>query len=81
LDVPIEQVTPKKVQAYIDRLLAMGLSAKTINCHLDSIRRFYNWLDEEDLREIPNPVKRGLCSAAAKASTQTPQRPRGAKAL
>lgn len=59
LDVPIEQVTPKKVQAYIDRLLAKGLSAKTINCHLDSIRRFYDWLDEEDLREIPNPVKRG----------------------
>jgi site-specific recombinase XerC len=39
--------------------LAKGLSAKTINCHLDSIRRFYDWLDDEDLREIPNPVKRG----------------------
>jgi len=59
LDVPIEQVTSKKVQAYIDRLLAKGLSAKTINCHLDSIRRFYDWLDDEDPREIPNPVKRG----------------------
>lgn len=59
LDVPIEQVTPKKVQAYIDHLLAKGLSAKTINCHLDSIRRFYDWLDDEDLIEIPNPVKRG----------------------
>lgn len=59
LDVPVEQVTPKKVQAYIDHLLAKGLSAKTINCHLDSIRRFYDWLDDEDLIEIPNPVKRG----------------------
>jgi site-specific recombinase XerD len=59
LNVPVEQVTPKKVQAYIDRLLAKGLSAKTINCHLDSIRRFYDWLDDEDLIEIPNPVKRG----------------------
>jgi len=59
LDVPVEQVTPKKVQAYIDCLLAKGLSAKTINCHLDSIRRFYDWLDDEELIEIPNPVKRG----------------------
>ena len=59
LNVPVEQVTPKKVQAYIDRLLAKGLSAKTINCHLDSIRRFYDWLDDEEVIEIPNPVKRG----------------------
>jgi site-specific recombinase XerD len=59
VDVPIEQVTPKKVQAYIDRLLAKGLSPKTINCHLDSIRRFYDWLDEEESIQIPNPVKRG----------------------
>jgi len=59
LDVPMEQVTPKKVEAYIDRLLAKGLSAKTINCHLDSIRRFYDWLDDEESIEIPNPVKRG----------------------
>lgn len=59
LDVPIEQVTPKRAQTYIDRLLAKGLSAKTINCHLDSIRRFYDWLDDEERTEIPNPVKRG----------------------
>jgi len=32
---------------------------KTINCHLVSIRGFYEYLyDEEDIR-IPNPVKRG----------------------
>ena len=59
LDVSMEQVTSKKIQAYIDRLLAKRLSPKTINCHLDSIRRFYDWLDDEELIEIPNPVKRG----------------------
>jgi len=59
LDVPMEQVTPKRVQAYIDRLLAKGLSAKTINCHLDSIRRFYDYLHDEESIETPNPVKRG----------------------
>jgi site-specific recombinase XerD len=59
LDVPMDQVTPKRVQAYIDRLLAKGLSAKTINCHLDSIRRFYDYLHDEEGTELPNPVKRG----------------------
>jgi len=59
LDIPIGQVTHRKVQVYIDRLLAKGLSAKTINCHLDSIRRFYDWLHGEEGMEIANPVKRG----------------------
>jgi site-specific recombinase XerD len=59
LDVPMDEVTPKRVQAYIDRLLAKGLSPKTINCHLDSIRRFYDYLHDEESLEIPNPVKRG----------------------
>ncbi len=59
LDVPLDQVTPKRIQAYIDRLLAKGLSAKTINCHLDSIRRFYDYLHDEEAMELPNPVKRG----------------------
>lgn len=36
LDVPIEAVTPKKLLAYIDHLLAKRLNPKTINCYLDS---------------------------------------------
>jgi site-specific recombinase XerD len=59
LDVPLDQVTPKRVGAYIDSLLAKRLSAKTINCHLDSIRRFYDYLDDEEGIELSNPVKRG----------------------
>jgi site-specific recombinase XerD len=59
LDLPIEQVTHRKVQAYIDSLLAKGLSPKTINCRLDSIRRFYNYLEDEEGMDLPNPVKRG----------------------
>jgi site-specific recombinase XerD len=58
VDVPIENVTGKKILQYIDHLRARRLQPKTINCHLDSIRGFYNYLsDEEDLR-ISNPVKR-----------------------
>ena len=58
VDIPIEHVTGNKVLGYIDHLRARRLQPKTINCHLDSIRGFYNYLiDEEDLK-INNPVKR-----------------------
>jgi site-specific recombinase XerD len=58
VDIPIEHVRGKKILSYIDYLRARRLQPKTINCHLDSIRGFYNYLiDEEDLR-IDNPVKR-----------------------
>ena len=49
----------KHILYYIDFLLRKRLKPKTINCHLVSIRGFYEYLhNEEDIR-IPNPVKRG----------------------
>ena len=58
VDIPIEHVRGKKILDYIDHLRSRRLQPKTINCHLDSIRGFFNYLiDEEDLR-IDNPVKR-----------------------
>jgi site-specific recombinase XerD len=59
LDVPIEEVDNKKALAYIDFLLDKNLKPKTINCHLDSIRGFYEYLRGEEQLQIPNPVKRG----------------------
>lgn len=59
VDVPIEQVTAKKILSYIDHLLDRGLSAKTINCHLDSIRGYYHYLIEEKQVRITHPVKPG----------------------
>ena len=59
LDVPVEKVSNKKILQYIDVLLDHRLKPKTINCHLDSIRGFYEYLrDVEDI-PIANPVKRG----------------------
>lgn len=59
INVPIESVHHKKMTQYIDHLMDQGLQPKSINCHLDSIRGFYNYLrDEEDVL-IDNPVKRG----------------------
>jgi site-specific recombinase XerD len=59
VDVPIEKVTTKKVLSYIDHLLDRGLSAKTINCHLDSIRGYYHYLIEEEQVCLTHPVKSG----------------------
>jgi len=59
LDVPIEEVTHKKLLSYIDLLLDKNLKPKTINCHLDSIRGFYEYLGAEEELSMPNPVKRG----------------------
>ncbi len=59
LDVPIEKATNRKVLEYIDHLLDRRLSPKTINCHLNSIRRFYDYLRHEESVHIQNPVKSG----------------------
>lgn len=58
--VPIEQVTSAEVKYYIDFLLAQGLKAHSINCHLSSIRRFYDYLKDEEELAITNPVTRGM---------------------
>lgn len=59
VDVPIEQVTHQVLLSYIDHLLDRRLSPKTINCHLDSIRGFYNYLIHEERVAMVHPVKRG----------------------
>ena len=59
VDVPIEQVTHRILLSYIDHLLDRRLSPKTINCHLDSIRGFYNFLIHEERVAMVHPVKRG----------------------
>ena len=59
VDVPIEQVTHRILLSYIDHLLDRRLSPKTINCHLDSIRGFYNYLIHEERVAMVHPIKRG----------------------
>jgi site-specific recombinase XerD len=59
LDEPIEALTHKKLLRFIDYLLAKRLKPKTINCYLDSIRGFYEYLIYEQQLRIQNPVKPG----------------------
>lgn len=66
VNVPIEEVDRGKVLSFIDHLLNKRLSPKSINCYLDSLRSFYRYLQEEEKREIENPVKRGYALRLAK---------------
>ncbi len=66
LNVRVEEVSNKKILEYIDLLIDKRLKPKTINCHLDSIRGFYEYLiNEEDVR-IMNPVKKGYALRLSK---------------
>ena len=58
--VPVEQVSSDEIKRYIDFLLEQGLQAHTINCHLSSIRRFYDYLKDEEELVVKNPVTRGV---------------------
>ena len=59
VDVPIEQASHKSVLSFIDYLLDKHLQPKTINCYLDGIRDFYDYLINEEQIPMINPVKRG----------------------
>jgi site-specific recombinase XerD len=58
-DVPIETVTKEKLLEYLDYLMERMLKPKTINCHLASIRGFYDYLSYEEGIRTVNPVKKG----------------------
>ena len=62
----MRQVTPQKISAYIDSLLAQGLAPKTINCRLDSVRGFYAYMGREEEIPLPNPVKKGYALRLAR---------------
>ena len=59
LPQPVAEVTSSQISAYIEFLLAQGLTPKTINCRLDSVRGFFTYLSQEGGTPRPNPVKKG----------------------
>ena len=58
VDVPIEQVEKEKVELYIEHLLRERKKPKTINCHLNSIRQFYEYLSQETTLDITNTAEK-----------------------
>jgi len=58
LTVPLSEVTRKEIGAYVDHLLRRRRTPKTITCHLQTIRLFFDYLMNEEGRSILNPVTR-----------------------
>ena len=56
LTVPLQDTTRKEIGGYVDHLLRKRLSPKTITCHLQTIRLFFDYLINEDEMERANPV-------------------------
>ena len=59
LPVPLEETGYEQVKQYIERLMNKHCAPVTINCHLASIRCFFDYLIDEGMLHIINPVKRG----------------------
>jgi len=58
LTVRLSEVTRKEIGAYVDHLLERDERRKTITCHLQTIRLFFDYLTNEEGRSMLNPVTR-----------------------
>lgn len=56
----VELMTVGEIRLYIDYLLEKRIAPRSINCHLSSIRLFYDYLRDEENLIIKNPVISGL---------------------
>jgi site-specific recombinase XerD len=56
LTVPLQDTTRKEIGSYVDHLLRKRLSPKTITCHLQTIRLFFDYLINEEEMAMANPV-------------------------
>jgi site-specific recombinase XerD len=58
LGIPLNEVTRKDMGTYVDRLLRKHLKPKTITCHLQAIRLFFDYLIDDEGMRMDNPVTR-----------------------
>jgi site-specific recombinase XerD len=58
LKAPLLEVTRKEIGVYVDHLLRRGRTPKTITCHLQTIRLFFDYLMNEERISMVNPVTR-----------------------
>ena len=56
--VPLCEVTSKEIGLYVDHLLQKRRTPKTITCHLQTIRLFFDYLIQEEGIPMVNPVVR-----------------------
>jgi site-specific recombinase XerD len=58
LSAPLSEVTRSEIGAYVDHLLRKRRTPKTITCHLQTIRLFFDYLVHEEGRSMANPIIR-----------------------
>jgi site-specific recombinase XerD len=58
IPVPLSEVTSREVGLYVDHLLQNRRTPKTITCHLQTIRLFFDYLIQEEEISRTNPVIR-----------------------
>jgi site-specific recombinase XerD len=58
LQIPVEEVTTKETDSYMDHLLRSRKKSKTINCHFSCIHAFYEYLIEDEKMPLANPVRK-----------------------
>ncbi|OGP49625.1 MAG: hypothetical protein A2Y79_04825 [Deltaproteobacteria bacterium RBG_13_43_22] len=58
VSVPLAEVTRREIGSYVDHLLRKRLKPKTITCHLQTIRLFFDYLIDEEGMNLINPVTR-----------------------
>ena len=56
LRTPLREVTREDIGAYVDQLLRKRRTPKTITCHLQTIRLFFDHLINEEGVDMVNPV-------------------------
>ena len=57
-ELPLIQTGRKEIGGYVDYLLRKQRSPKTITCHLQTIRLFFDYLINDEGEAIVNPVTR-----------------------
>ncbi|NIS54827.1 MAG: tyrosine-type recombinase/integrase, partial [Phycisphaerae bacterium] len=58
LNVPLEQASAEKIDAYIDHLHRKRMHPSSINLYLVILRVFYNYLKYDEQIPLTNPVRR-----------------------
>ena len=56
LTVPLHETTRHEIDSYVDHLMGKRLSPKTITCHLQTIRLFFNYLIDDEGIPMANPI-------------------------
>jgi site-specific recombinase XerD len=58
LTIPLNEVTRKEMGTYVDHLMERRLSPKTMTCHLQTIRLFFDYLIADEEIDMATPIMR-----------------------